>query len=93
MAVQFSYNENPAVAQCTHYHITWSPDNTTELEYDASTFEYTIDGLDECTDDYIVNVKAVTKPINTEWINLDDAVGEALSDSTCTCEFFYETFQ
>ena len=89
MTISFSYDYDPAVAQCTHYHITWS-DETHELEYTGGTHEYTIDGLDECTDDHTVTVKAVTKPNSTEWIHLDDAVGEALSDNSCTCEFIHE---
>ena len=89
MTVSYSYGYDPAEAQCTHYQITWS-DETHELEYTGDTQEYTIDGLDECTDDHTVTVKAVTKPITTAWIHLDDAVGEASSDSSCTCEFFYD---
>ena len=87
MTVSFSYDYDPAEAQCTHYQITWS-DETHIENYSGGTQEYTIDGLDECTDDHTVTAKAVTKPISTEWIHLDDAVGEALSDSTCTCKYF-----
>ena len=86
MTVSFSYDYDPAEAQCTHYQITWS-DETRELEYTGGTQEDTIYGLDECTDDYTVTVTAVTKPISDDWSHLEDAVGEALSDSSCTCEF------